>query len=301
MPLVFLLYACFASVFTIGKTGLEYAQPFFLVGTRMCFAGILMLLYIAFTRPKQLKVSKKQLWFAFKLAVFNIYLTNTFEFWGLKYLTTFKACFIYSLSPFIAALFSFFIFSEKLPIKKWMGLLIGFLGMVPILFTQGAAEVEIGSFLFFSWPELALLTACITSVYGWIVLKQLVGEHQCSPLMANGLSMVMGGVFALMHSAVTEDWNPVPVTEMVPFIECTLVLIVISNIVCYNLYGYLLKRHSATFMSFAGNTTPLFTALFGWFFLGEVITWQFYLSMGIITLALYTFNSEKLKRVPEAA
>ncbi|MCV5950917.1 DMT family transporter, partial [Escherichia coli] len=64
----------------------------------------------------------------------------------------------------------------------------------------------------------------------------------------------------------------------------------------YNLYGTLLKRYSATFMSFAGFTTPLFTALFGWLVLGEIVTWPFYVSFCIVLLGLVLFDQEELKQ-----
>lgn len=301
MPLVFLLFALFASVFTIGKTALEYSQPFFLIGTRMCIAGILLLIYTFFKHPEEFKFSKRDFWPFVKLAIFNIYLTNTLEFWGLKYLTSFKTCFIYSLSPFLSALFSYFVFSETMTPKKWIGLLIGCIGISPILLSQGSDEIMTGQFLFFSWAELAVLIACISSVYGWILLRQLIRDHNFTPLVANGFSMLIGGFFALAHSFVTEDWSPVPVTELIPFFECTIALILISNIICYNLYGHLLKKYSTTFMSFAGFTTPMFTAFFGWIFLGEMVTWEFYFSLGIIFIGLYVFNNEEVKAAQETA
>lgn len=293
---VLLLYALFASVFTIAKTGLAYAQPFFLVGTRMLLAGVILLSYQIFIKKQVLRFDSKTWGRLILLAVFNIYLTNVFEFWGLRYLTSFKTCFIYSLSPFLSALFSYFLFSEKLTSKKWMGLLIGFLGFTPILLSQTSSEEQTGQFFFFSWAELSVMMAAICSVYGWIVLKQLVNEHQLSPLTANGVSMFVGGALALAHSFAIEDWLPLPVTNFPIFLECTLLLILISNLICYNLYGSLLKSYSATFMSFAGFTTPLFTALFGWLLLGEIVTWPFYLSFVIVLLGLLLFDQEELKQ-----
>lgn len=293
---VILLYALFAGVFTIAKTGLDYAQPFFLVGSRMFLAGLIMLAYQFFYNREKFIFNKVHFWRILRLSLFNIYLTNVFEFWGLKYLTSFKTCFIYSLSPFVSAILSYFMFSEKMSLKKWIGLIIGFTGFLPILiYGSSPTEEQAGSLFFLSWAEIAVMLAAISSVYGWILLKQLVQENDYSPFMANGLSMTLGGMMALTHSSFVETWDPLPVTQFLPFLECALLLIAVSNLICYNLYGYLLKHYSATFISFAGFTTPLFTALFGWFFLGEVVTWPFYISTAIVFSGLYTFYQEELK------
>lgn len=299
MFLVILLYALFASVFTIAKTGLEYTQPFFFVASRMIFAGVLMVAYQYWYKGERFILSKTACRRIFCLAFFNIYLTNACEFWGLQYLTSFKTCFIYSLSPFVSALFSYFLLSEKLNWRKWTGLLVGFAGFIPILMAQSSAEEQTGELFFFSWAELAVVCAAISSVYGWIVLKQLVNEEKYTPLMANGLSMLVGGGFALVHSLSVETWDPIPVTSFVPYFECTLLLIIISNMICYNLYGHLLQRYTATFMSFAGFTTPLFTAFFGWIFLGEVVTMPFYVSFLIVFVGLLMYYQEELKQIYE--
>ncbi len=294
MPLVVLLFALFASVFTIAKFALGTAEPFFLVGSRMIIAGVLLLSYQYCFHRAQFFFHKKHIWRILRLSLFNIYLTNVFEFWGLQYLTSFKTCFIYSLSPFISALLCFLLFSEKLSRKKWIGLIVGFGGILPVLLSQTPSE-ELGGQLFvFSWAELTVMAAATTAVYGWILLGQLVRDNGYSPMMANGLSMLFGGIMALVHSSFIETWNPIPVKEFIPYLECTLLLIVISNLICYNLYGFLLKRFSTIFMSFAGFITPFFTALLGWFFLGEVVTWPFYVSAVLVFLGLLMFYREEL-------
>jgi drug/metabolite transporter (DMT)-like permease len=292
---VLLLYALFASVFTIAKTALEHTQPFFLVGSRMLIAGLILVAYQLY-KKQSFSFNTQTWWRLFQLGLLNIYLTNAFEFWGLRYLTSFKTCFIYSLSPFLSALFCYWMFSEKLSRNKWIGLFLGFVGFIPIFLSQTVSEEQAGQVFFFSWAELSVISAAICSVYGWIVLKQLINENGLSPMTANGMSMLIGGAFALSHSLLVEKWNPIPVTNYTIYLECTFLLIVISNLICYNLYGLLLKRYSATFISFAGFTTPLFTALFGWLFLNEVVTWPFYLSFLVVLLALVLFDREELKQ-----
>lgn len=296
---VVLLYALFASVFTASKQALEYAPPFFLVGARMMFAAACMLAYCAFAKKESIRIRPGSAKKLFGLAIFNIYLTNVFEFWGLQYLTSFKTCFIYSLSPFLSALLSYFIFSEIMTRRKWTGLIVGFLGFIPILLSKTSQEELAGDLWIFSWAELAVIGACVASVYGWILLKQLVNEEGYSPFSANGLSMLLGGSLALGHSFLVENWNPTPIHgPIIPFLECTIFLIIVSNCIAYNLYGFLLQRFSATFMAFAGLTTPLFSALFGWVFHSEIPTISFYISFLIVFSGLYLFYQEELSKQP---
>lgn len=259
----------------------------------MMVAGVIMMLYLLLFKRESFRFTRSNLLGFLTLGLFNIYLTNACEYWGLKYLTSAKTCFFYSLSPFLSALFAYFVLSERMTSKKWLGLAVGFLGVSPMLLSQTTAEDLSGGFMMISWAEIAVLGAVVFSVYGWILLKKICVDEEQSPLMANGISMFFGGLMALANSYFVEDWNPVPVTGWAPFLLSSLGLIVISNLICYNLYGVLLRRYSSTFMSFAGFTTPMFTALFGWFFLGETVTWHLYLSLGIIALGLYLFHMDE--------
>lgn len=300
MFLVLILYALFASVFTLAKSALHYTEPFFLIGARMTLAGVLMLLFLYVFQRDQLKLRKEDIGAFILLGALNIYLTNALEFWGLKYLTSFKTCFIYSLSPFASAIISWLAFSERMNARKWAGLLIGFLGFIPIFLYQTEEEAVSGALFSFSWAELAVAGAALSSVWGWIILKGLIFDKKYSPFMANGVAMTVGGLFALVHSLCVETWDPIPVSDTPMFLLLGGGLLLVSNFIGYNLYGFLLKRFSATFMSFAGFTTPLFTALFGWFFLGETVSLPFWISASIVLFGLTLFYQEELVLKAEA-
>lgn len=293
--LVFFTFFLWSTIFTIGKSTLECCPPLFLTGSRMLIAGVLLIGFLWFTKRETLKITKKTVLPLIFLSFFSVYLTNALEFWGLQYLTSAKTCFIYSLSPFLACLFSYIQFKEKMTGRKWLGLLIGFIGFVPVLLTQKGAEELVGGISFLSWPEIALMAATATSVYGWILLRKLGKDDGMSPLMANGSSMAIGGFIALGHSFMTENWNPLPITNTTGFLEGVFLMIIISNLICYNLYGWLLKKFTATFLSFAGLTTPLFAAFFGWLFLGETVSWIFFASIGVISLGLWIVYAEEFR------
>ena len=50
--------------------------------------------------------------------------------------------------------------------------------------------------------------------------------------------------------------------------------VIIGNLIAYNLYAHLLKHNSATLMSLAGFTIPIYVSLMGYFLLGEPVTWM---------------------------
>jgi len=292
------MYAIWSSVFSLGKMALELSPPLFLTGSRMLIAGVLLLGYLAWRNRSAFKITAKQFLSFAILAIFSIYLTNAFEFWGLKHMTAAKTCFFYSLSPFFSALFSYLHFKEKMNGRKWLGMGIGFIGFIPVLASQKGSEELLSSLAFISWPELAIIGASICSVYGWILLRLLVKDQSIPLLMANGSSMIIGGIFALIHSSLVETWNPLPVaTENLPaFSQGLLILIFISNILCYNLYGLMLKRFTATFLSFMGLLFPIFASLNSWFFLGEPLSPTIFLSTGIVSIGLWLVYSAELRQ-----
>lgn len=295
--LVILMYATWSSVFSLGKMALQYSPPFFLTGFRMGIAGLILLIYLSIAKRASFATIDKKQWFSFiALSFFSIYLTNVCEFWGLQHLSAAKTCFLYSLSPFFAALFSYLHFKEKMSLRKWIGLCIGVGGMLPVLMIQTGSEELMNAFSFLSWPALAVILGVLASVYGWVLLRLIVKNQTVSPLMANGISMLIGGSFALFHSFFFENWTPLPITsENAPaFLKITLFMVLLFNLICYNLYGMMLKRYTATFLSVMGLLSPVFASLMSWFILGEQPSWIIFLSTAIVSLGLWVVYKAEL-------
>jgi drug/metabolite transporter (DMT)-like permease len=296
--IVVLMYAGWSSMFSLGKMALVHCPPLFLTASRMLLAGVILLAFMALKDRFAFKITLKQLLSFSILALFSIYLTNAFEFWSLQHLTAAKTCFIYSLSPFFAALFSYLHFGEKMNRRKWLGMSIGVAGILPVLAIQKGSDELLSGLLYLSWPELAMMAASICTVYGWVLLRIIVKDTKVSPMMANGMSMFIGGLFALAHSYLVEPWTPFPVaaSALGPFTQGLLLMTLISNIICYNIYGMMLKRFTATFLSFMGVLSPIFASISSWFFLGEPLSPVIFLSTGIVSLGLWLIYSAELRQ-----
>jgi drug/metabolite transporter (DMT)-like permease len=148
-----------------------------------------------------------------------------------------------------------------------------------------------------SWAELLLLVAVVSASYGWLVVKQLmVAGHGI--LQIQGVSMLVGGLLAVITAGCFEYGTYPLVTNLYDFAWYMAALILVANIVCYNLYSLLLRRYSAIFISFAGFTCPLFAALYGGLFLDEPMTGSFCASAVMVTGGLYLFYRQELREKP---
>ena len=307
MILVIFLYLLFASTFTLGKAALTYVSPFLFIGIRMVLGGTLLLGYYQWTAKRRIMIPAADYPLFARIVLFHIFCAYTLEYWALEYVTSAKACLLYNLSPFITALLHYFLRNERLSIRQFCGLIIGFLGFIPILITQTSLEKFGWHVGFLSSYEMALICSVISSAYGWMVVKDLMDKNY-SLLLINGIGMSGGGVLALILSLIAEG---LPTIKTVPIalpsvaaitghaLEniivlglCSFTLVIIANVIGYNLYGYLLSRYSATFLSFAGFMTPLFAALLGWIFLNEQVTWHFFATMLLVVFGLCIFQGK---------
>jgi len=294
MLLIAFLYLICASTFTISKAALSYVSPLFFTGARMVVAGVFLLGYDYVRTGKRLSLNKEHFLLFGQIVLFYIYFAYVFDILALQHLTSAKACLLYSLSPFLSALLSYFWFAEVMTPKKWLGLAIGFAGFLPVLMAPSAGQKIAGSFI--SWPELLMFGAVLSSVYGWILIRQLVREHDYSSSLINGVGMLGGGILAFVTSFFYEGWQPLPIVDVTYFLYYTALIVVVANILFSNLYVDLLRRYTATLLSFAGFTAPLFAAVLGWLFLDETISWEFFATSGAVLVGLYLFYQEELKQ-----
>lgn len=282
------LYFLFAVNLILRKLIIAHAQPIFFQGIRLSLAGLILLGYLFIANRDALRIKRKDIGKYFQVSLFFSYLSYLFAVITLDDLSSARFAFMFNLTPFITAILSFFILKERLNKKEIASLVIGFVGFLPLVFVSSADHIQSANF--FSIPGLQLFISTIAYAYGWIVISELVNKSGSSPFAVTGVAFLTGGLATLITSFFFEHWsvNP-PVTDLYKFITYLFGIIFISEIVASNMYAFLLKRYSATFLSFAGGLYPMFSALLGWLFLKESITINFFISAAIVTLALYIF------------
>jgi drug/metabolite transporter (DMT)-like permease len=299
MVLVVFLQFLYSLTFIFGKYILEISTPFFITGVRMLGAGIVsLLIFLMYSKRKQsvLSFSPNDWLHIFILAIFNIYMTNAYEFWGLQYLSAGKAAFIYNVTPFFSAILAYYWFKETMTSRKIIGLIIGCLGFIPILlFEPNAITDYTPSFMGMTLAELSLCCAAMANAIGWVSMGYMIKKGYSSYLL-NGTSMILGSMLCFVHGYFIEGAPYIQPGQMNMFIFWTIVMLCIQNIFAYNLNAWLLHTHTATFLAFAGFLMPALAASLGFVFLHELVTIHFIISTLLVMIGLYLFYQEELKQ-----
>ena len=294
--LAFFVKALLSTTFVIAQKALAIVSPVFLIGFRMTGAGLLLLGTLALFSRKQFNLKRTDLLTFAKISFFHIYLAFIAEFWGLQYISGPKVALLFNFGPFITAILSYFMLRERLIWQQILGLIISFAGFLLIIFEHVPAEKIAGELFSISLPEIAILVSATSSVYAWLTIQKL-GNKNYSPIFINGMGMLGGGLLALITVPLFEAFPSLNLSEIRQLSLWVGLLILISNVFCYNMYAWLLKRYSATFLSITGLTIPVFAALWEWLFLGKVMSLNFYCSLVIISTGLILFYLGESKRL----
>lgn len=292
MILILFLYTVLAATFTIGKVLLSFLPPIFLTALRMTIAGLLLLGFfkIFYTGKKSLKVAN--LYGLFGLSIIHILIPFSAEFVALQSIAPSCAALMFNLTPFFSALFSYWYFHEVMTMKKYLGFLLGF-GAISWFIISQSHTVACDYLMYKAY--FLMLMAVVSCSWAWVYFRKLVHDGY-DALQINGIAMLVGGLLAFPLSKIAQEtvhfaWNSLP--EFLLFLS---LIILLANVIFYNLYGYLLKKYTATLLSFMGCMTPLLTSFFDYLFLGIPIHLDFFIALLIVSAGIYIFYQEELQQ-----
>ena len=184
IPFFFLATGVIANKFILGTW-----SPLVLVGVRMLPAGICLLAVAFYKQRSALWQRVKQQWpYLLLLASFATFFPAILKAYALKHTLSSRVALIGSLDPFLTALYSYILWHERLNNKKWLGILLGFIGtlvLVVIRTKNGAQEL----FGLAGLAELAAFGSVCISSYGWIKVQQQLKSGAFNVKEINGLCM----------------------------------------------------------------------------------------------------------------
>lgn len=177
------------------------------------------------------------------------------------------AALVVAIMPLWAALFSTF-FGQPLGWREWLGLLIGFSGIV-LLNLNGDLRWSMGG--------IALLIATLTWAFGSVISRKV---SLPKGMMASAAQMLAGGTITLLVSYfIGERFTRVPRTEA---IIAVIYLAIFGSIVAYTGYTFLIKNVRPALATSYAFVNPIVAVILGWLFIGESVTPLMVVAMAVI-------------------
>ena len=243
--------------------------PFYGVGLRFLFSGIIFFIYIYYkklsipTTPQAIK-----LYLSFGLLNFS--LSYGMTYWATQYIYSSISSILWGLFPLFTSLMAHLMIkddpNERLNKNKIGALMMGLVGVTTISANQ---EIDFASQSFSA--ILVLISVIIIAAYPSVQYKK--HSDEVGPYQMNAVCQVMTGIVMLsMSSLFNEDisvivWN----NEL---ILSTLYLIVFGGFISWGIYFWLYQHLNVTQVTYVAIFPPIVAIFLGWVFLGEILSSQ---------------------------
>ena len=290
---VIALQALYGTTLTASKIIVSLCSPCLLIGIRMSIAGIILLLYKGLIDRKNLLLPKNSWGLLVQLTVFNIYLPYILRYWAIQYISVSTSALFFNLTPLFCYLIAYSLGLQHQSLRRWIGMAISIAGLLPMIICSQSIPGDCQSISqIWLLPELAMLGAILSLSYGWIVMQKAV-QQNINPIIANGTSMLLGGILAFGTSLIVGESTVI--SAPYTLISWLSFIIIVTNFICYNAQAILLKYFNATTVALASLTAPLFATITSVMLIGENLHWSFYLSASSLAIGIYIFyQSDKI-------
>ena len=209
------------------------------------------------------------------LSFLAIPINQFFFLFGMRYTIPSNAALLYATTPILVVLLSWMFLGERLSKKKILGVGVGFIGVMIVIFERGVSaslEFLYGNLLI----GVAVVAWALYSVFGKRLIKQYGAIGASSMTLIIGTLMFLPiGIWSSIdfpyRSLTASDWGQI------------LYLAIITSVVSYFLWYFALGRIEAGKAALFSNFQPILTTVLMVVLLGQGITPAFVVG-GVIAL-----------------
>jgi drug/metabolite transporter (DMT)-like permease len=258
-PFIFLTF--WSGGYSFAKLGLAHVEPMTLLALRYGLAVVALLPLLLIRKPRWPASARH--WGAIALTGFLIQCV----YFGLAYLAMKRGmnagttAIIMALQPILVALFLSLTTGQRSGRFLWLGLGLGFAGVVLVILSEGSLGPS-------PWVAVLLALAALGGITTATLFEKWHGM-KTDPVVGGVVQYVVGFAVLLPTAYFTEtmviDWQP-------EFIIAIAYLVIANSIISIGLYIALLQRGDATRISSLFYLVPPLAMVFAWALLREAVT-----------------------------
>jgi len=285
-----LVSAIWGSTWLFIKIGLEDLPPFTFAGVRFVIAIVPLFILILIRRPVLFKNSGDVRLIALT-GLLTFSLNYALVFWGEIHISSGLAAILYSTNPLFGLFIAHvYLTTERLTIRKVVGVLLGILG-VALIFSN---QIRIDDYNAF-FGALAVVVASLATAYASVIVKR-DGKDVDALVMTTG-QMTVGFIPLLLVGMAVEgnpfshNWTPKAWLAV-----CYLALV--GSALAFGLLYWLIKRIEVTRVQLIPLGSTIIAVILGRIVLQEAVSLRSLVGglIILIGLALTTWPSSRMTR-----
>ncbi len=285
----FLAYLCvcifWGSTYLAIRIGVSEFPPALFAGFRFLIAGSLM---VGFAKLRGLEFPKKAIDIK-KISLVGILLLaggNGLVVWAEQWVHSGTAAlFVATVPLYMATLEMLLPGRKKLSLKGWIGLLIGFSGVILLVFTNsGSGSIDLKGAIILLCGPLLWSTGSVFSK-SFKAAGSLVAQI--------GIQMLAGGLLLTIVGLSIGETERLSLT--VKGVGAIIYLSLFGSVLAYSCYIYVLQKWPAAKAGTYAYVNPPVAVLLGSIVLGEPFTIQIVLSCVVILAGVFLVQTAKVK------
>ena len=279
LALLILLAMIWGSSFSNIKIATYSYEPITLALVRVIFACIPLMILCKIKKIKLEAFGKN--WKSYALiGLCNIAIPFVLIAIGTGKINSYLAAILMSTTPLSGSILAhFFLKDEKFTLPKFLGVSIGFSGIILLFFDK--IIINSDNYVYVLITILGSTFYCI----GGLLTLRLKNKNNENVTTSTTLWSV---IFLFPFSLIIETpWN------LNPSLVSTLSLLylgVVATGIAWLIRFRILTVNGLVFQTQVAYLIPIFGIFFGYYFMNEIITWRVLLSLVIILLGIYIFK-----------
>lgn len=266
------------------RIGVQRVPPALFAGVRFIIAGVLFLAYLrwrGYPMPKRQELLHMAI-----VGISLLVMANGLVVWAEQWVPSGLTAVIIATLPFWSAgLDSILPSGERLTLRKVLGILIGFAGVI-ILFAPDMGES-------FDKAYLKGVIVLVFVPFFWSAGSIYSKHHpiECPPLVAAGTQTLIAGLVLTAIGTAFGEWSEFTLDGK--GMAAIAYLIVFGSIVGYSSFIYALSKLPITTVSMYAYINPVIAVILGWLILDERLDWSVATATTVVLLGVALVKSAR--------
>lgn len=240
-------------------------NPISVIFFRLVLSSIILFSYIRISRTAEKIDKADRKWFLL-LALAEPFFYFLGENFGLKYVSPAVTSAIIATIPLIAPIVAYIFLKERVDHFTVLGVLLSFFGIIYMLLNK---DLSLNA----SPKGIALIFLAVFSAVGYtFFIRKLANKYKAITILT--LQNIIGSIYFLPVFLIFDLRSLLHMHPSTGAILAIVQLAIFASSVAFLLFIIVVAKLGMVKANIFTNLIPVFTAIFAYFIIGEMITWQ---------------------------